>query len=198
MNETSKASSRRQADWKFVNRYFVGDGIDIGCGEDPLDPEWFPLMHCVQRFDQEDGDANKIDEFLPAESFDFVYASNVLEHMDDPMDALRRWLTILRSGGHMIVTVPDEDIYEQEVFPSLWNDGHKHTFTISKNGSSWSPVSINVMDLLTQGMEGIRIKKVELVDNFYDYRKSASHPRIDQTFPEDGAEAFIEFVIQKE
>src|SRR5260221_7032838 len=40
-------------------------------------------------------------------------------------------------------------LYEQGVFPSRFNGDHKSTFTISK-ASSWSPVSVNVLDLVTE------------------------------------------------
>lgn len=193
MKETKKASRRRMFDWKFTHRYFVGDGIDIGSGDDPLCPHWwFPQVSSVRQWDLEDGDANVIDELVPHGSFDFVHASNVLEHMIDPEDALKRWLRILRIGGHLIFTVPDEDIYEQRVFPSTWNEGHLHTFTIHKQWKSWSPVSIDVIEMLLR-IRGILIKKISLEDNYFDYEKE----RTDQTFDEKGAEAFIEVVVQK-
>lgn len=192
MKETTKASRRRQADWKFVNRYFVGDGIDIGSGDDPLvASSWFLRIRSVREFDVEDGDANFIDKVYPENSFDFVHASNILEHMTDPADALRRWIRICRTGGHLVITVPDEDLYEQGQFPSTWNEGHLYTFTIFKE-VTWSPLSINVLNLLTS-LDDIMIKRVALIDDGYDYALD----RTDQTFPEDGAEAFIEIVIQK-
>ncbi len=64
--------------------------------------------------------------------YDFVFASHVLEHMD-PRAALEDWLSLVRPGG-LIVLVPDEDLYEQGHVPSLFNDDHKHTFTISEGG----------------------------------------------------------------
>ena len=44
---------------------------------------------------------------------------------------------MLEPGGHLIVTVPDEDLYEQGHFPSDYNRDHKWTFTIHKP-KSWS------------------------------------------------------------
>ena len=53
----------------------IGKGIDIGCGEDPVTPD-------CQRFDVEDGDANKItNHIIELESYDYVFSAHCLEHM---------------------------------------------------------------------------------------------------------------------
>lgn len=115
---------------------FTGKGIDIGCGLDPIMPNARP-------FDIDDGDANKITEYIN-EEYDYVFSSHCLEHMHDPKQALLEWWKIVKTNGHLIFTVPDEDLYEQGYFPSLFNYDHKSTFTISKK-VSWSPRSYNVL-----------------------------------------------------
>jgi hypothetical protein len=59
MHETSKAVMRRLHDIRFATRYFVGDGIDIGSGPDPLSQyaEQLPLMRSCRDWDLKDGDA---------------------------------------------------------------------------------------------------------------------------------------------
>ncbi len=52
----------------------------------------------------------------------------------------------MKSGGHLICIVPDEDLYEQGCFPSMFNHDHKHTFAIEKD-NSWSDRSINIKEL---------------------------------------------------
>lgn len=117
-----------------------GKGIDIGCGVWPVRPDVLP-------FDQADGDANEITRFVTETgSFDYVFSSHCLEHMRDPDHALREWWELVRPGGSMIVVVPDEDLYEQGYWPSLFNKDHKFTFAISKQ-ASWSPVSRNLLDM---------------------------------------------------
>lgn len=115
-----------------------GDGIDIGCGADPI----LPTVDC---FDQPQGDANLITQYVH-KRYDFVFASHSLEHMREPYAALKEWFALLKPGGHLIALVPDEDLYEQGFFPSAFNPDHKATFTVSK-ARSWSPCSINVLDL---------------------------------------------------
>ncbi len=157
MDETSKS----RAVWGAVERAALqGRGIDIGCGPDPVTPD-------VRRFDVADGDANEITRFVH-EQFDFVYSSHCLEHMRDPRAALREWWQLVRPGGHLFVIVPDEDLYEQGVFPSRFNADHKATFTIAK-ARSWSPVSYNVLDLARELPAGDIVSLV-LQDHGYDRR----------------------------
>jgi SAM-dependent methyltransferase len=155
MDETSKTRKI----WSSLERDIIkGNGIDIGCGPDPVTAD-------VRRFDLEDGDANRITEYV-REQFDFVYASHCLEHMVEPEKALLEWWNLVRPGGHLIFIVPDEDLYEQGVFPSRLNPDHKATFTISK-ARSWSPVSINVLDL-ARTIPNAEIVSLVLQDHGYD------------------------------
>jgi SAM-dependent methyltransferase len=158
MNETSKTKKL----WGELERSILtGKGIDIGCGPDPIFPD-------VYGFDLGNGDANKITEYVHQE-FDFVFSSHCLEHMKDPRRAIQEWWKLVRPGGHLFFIVPDEDLYEQGVFPSRFNTDHKATFTISKT-KSWSPVSINILDLV-QSLPGARLVNVALQDVGYDRRR---------------------------
>ncbi|GAB3481623.1 methyltransferase domain-containing protein [Polaromonas eurypsychrophila] len=192
MHEASKALMRRLHDNRFGSRFFVGDGIDIGCGPDPLGQyaEQFPLMKTVRNWDMPDGDAQLLETVGDA-SLDFVHSSHCLEHMHEPRIAMHHWLRVLKPGGHLVVVIPDEDLYEQGSFPSTFNSDHKWTFTVHKT-SSWSPKSINVMDLLG-GMSGVaQTIKLELLDATYRYKLD----RFDQTRTPVG-ESAIEFVMRK-
>ena len=46
-----------------------------------------------------------VEEFTDA-SFDLIYALNVLEHIDDDCDALRRWREKLKPNGKLLLYVP--------------------------------------------------------------------------------------------
>lgn len=192
MYETSKALMRRLHDSRFATRYFVGDGIDIGAGPDPLEQyaEMLPLMKSCIPWDLEDGDAQLLAS-MADQSVDFVHSSHCLEHMVDPHQALSNWLRVLRPGGHMVVTIPDEDLYEQGVFPSRFNGDHKWTFTIQK-AKSWSPRSINLLDLLGEVSGIARVIKVEQLDATFRYGIS----QFDQTLTPVG-ECAVEFILRK-
>jgi SAM-dependent methyltransferase len=157
MNETTKSKQY----WGSVERQAVrGKGIDIGCGRDPVTPD-------ARGFDLEHGDANVISQFIK-EQFDFVYSSHCLEHMHNPREAILEWWKLVQPGGCLFVTVPDEDLYEQGVFPSRLNTDHKATFTLSKSWS-WSPASYNLLDL-ARSLPGGEIESLQLQDRGYDRR----------------------------
>jgi SAM-dependent methyltransferase len=190
MNETSKSIQRRLTDSRFLSQFFVGYGIDIGSGPDSLAQysELFPLCQGIRSWDKNDGDA-QVMLTVKDKSYDFVHSSHCLEHMKDPIEALHNWERILKPGGHLVMLVPDEDLYERGVWPSQSNPDHKYTFTIYKK-KSWSPVSLNVIDLVVQ-MNCAPVK-IELLTG--TYRKSLGFT--DQTKTPIG-ECAIEIVLRK-
>lgn len=192
MKECSKSIPRRLRDARFASRYFVGDGVDIGGKPDPLAlyRELFPRISSVRTWDIEDGDAELM-QSAAEESFDFVFSSHCLEHLRDPRAGLANWFRILRPGGHLIVTVPDEDMYEQGVWPSTHNRDHKTSFTLAKE-RSWCPASCNVLDIVRELGPAADIRKIEMVDETYRF----DLPRFDQTLT-PVAECAIEIIIRK-
>jgi SAM-dependent methyltransferase len=119
MGETSKARERREREGWF-DKFAPPDrpGIDIGSGPDPLNDTF-------RRWDKPDGDAALM-AGVAGGTFATVYASHVLEHLNDPLEALRNWWRILATGGHLIVLVPHRDLYEKRLtLPSRWNGEHK-------------------------------------------------------------------------
>ncbi len=192
MREASKSMMRRLHDSRFASRYFVGNGIDIGAGADPIHVyrEFFPGMQAVRAWDLPDGDAQLLSGVSDG-SLDFVHSSHCLEHMRDPVAALQNWFRVLKPGGHMVCVVPDEDLYEQGQFPSAYNADHKWTFTLWK-AASWSPKCVNVFALLPQLGATAQVLKVELLDASFRY----ALPRFDQTCTPVG-ECAIEIVLRK-
>nr|QQZ49923.1 class I SAM-dependent methyltransferase [Phenylobacterium glaciei] len=149
MKELSKSIARRMADPNFARRWLVGEGLDIGGKPDPLSlyTQFFPGLTGVRVWDWEDGDAQQL-AGVPPESLDFVHSSHCLEHLVDPKEGLASWFRVLKPGGFLVVTVPDEDLYEQGVFASTHNLDHKWTFTVLK-ARSWSERSVNLVELLS-------------------------------------------------
>jgi SAM-dependent methyltransferase len=192
MRECSKSIGRRLSDSNFVRKYFVGDGIDIGGKPDPLllYTELFPLIKSVRMWDWEDGDAEFMNGVADG-TYDFVFASHCLEHIRDPKVGIANWFRILKPGGHLIVNVPEEDLYEQGVFPSTHNLDHKHTWTMFKT-RSWSDKSVNSLELLMSLGEAADIRKIEVIDSAYRY----DLPRVDQTLS-PVAECAIEMIVRK-
>ena len=188
----SRSINRRLSQPNFINRYFVGVGIDIGGKPDPLAlyKELFSNMTQIYTWGVEEGDAQFM-EGVGDEQLDFVHSSHCLEHINDPKEAISNWIRILKPGGYLIVTVPDEDLYEQGVFPSSYSQGHLWTFTMLKE-ESWSPQSVNILDLVRPFANKVSVEKIELLDQTYRYEL----PRYDQTVTPIG-ECGIEIILRK-
>ena len=119
--------------------FVIGATLDIGAGRDPVSPGAIV-------FDKPQGNAEHIFEHFEHQSFDTVFSSHCLEHINEPRLVIRDWFALVKPGGHLFVIVPDEDLYEQGHFPSIFNNDHKSTFTISKS-ASWSPKSVNLLEI---------------------------------------------------
>jgi SAM-dependent methyltransferase len=192
MKECSKSITRRLSQPNFLNKYFVGHGLDVGGKPDPLAlyVELFGRLSSVCTWDREDGDAQVLAS-VGDEAYDFVHSSHCLEHLRDPREGLVNWLRVVKPGGHVILLVPDEDLYEQGQFPSTFNADHRWTFTIFKT-QSWSPRSINLLTLVSDLGSHVEIVKIERLDATYRH----ALPRFDQTLTPVG-ECGIEIILRK-
>jgi SAM-dependent methyltransferase len=165
MDEAKKTNKIR--DPEFIKKYLPGKVIDIGAGND-LVCDW------AEKFDLENGDANHIARHREPNTYDAVHSSHCLEHMDNPEHALQEWWSLIKKGGHLVLVVPDEDLYEQGYWPSRFNGDHKATFTL-KNEKSWSPVSYNIRDLVSK-LPGAEVISGEIQDKNYDYDLQTRYP----------------------
>jgi len=165
MDESLKTNRVRSKE--FFTKYLSGKVIDIGAGQDLVIPT-------AERFDIEDGDANFITQFRKTESYDTVHSSHCLEHMFNPVTALNEWWSLVKPGGYLILVVPDEDLYEQGIWPSMFNRDHKNTFRLNKN-KSWSPVSFDIAELV-KILPDVQIISTEIQDNYYDYQLKTNYP----------------------
>ena len=131
----------------------------MGSGDDAL-----PFPGC-RPFDQKDGDANRLSDYFKTESFDYLHASQSLEHMHDPRAALTQWLYVVKPGGHLVISIPSWEIYEGMVWPSRFNPDHKSTWSMSLRGSP-APIHILVPEFLKEFP--VKVERCRLVDANYD------------------------------
>jgi len=98
--------------------------LDVGCG----DGLFFPTLSTWGEVEGIEPDASLVspkgqthgrihnryfdNTFEPGHRFDLILMLDVLEHMDDPLGALRRAAELLTQGGRLIITVP--------AFRGLW------------------------------------------------------------------------------
>jgi len=119
-----------------IQSFAIGDKIlEIGCGQKKLFENSIGLDKTAngeQCYDTQDRiscadvqcDANGE---LPFEDghFDTIIASHVLEHCIDTANTLRNWIAKIRSGGHLIIAVPNENVTSGIPL----NPEHCHAFT---------------------------------------------------------------------
>lgn len=183
--ETSKCTARRFAQGHLQK--LVGDGLDIGAGDDPFRP----LFGTCRAWDRKlgDGDATTLDG-LAANSLDYVYSSHCLEHLPNPVAALTRWLAVIKPGGYLYVVVPDYDLYEGG--NGIRNRFHRTAFSLQRAGDPAVPL-FNLLDLFSRHLRTTAcLLYIALCDDNYDPLLGSS---IDQT--RRGAVCHIELLLQK-
>jgi SAM-dependent methyltransferase len=177
--ETAKARARRQREGWF-ERYAPADrpGLDVGCAYDPLHPEsphWLQLDLGFTDFDlghdarRRRGDATDLAGGYP-HLFHTVYASHCLEHLHNPLWALRSWWSAVEPGGHLVVCVPHYRLYEKRTEPpSAWNPDHKWFWTDGGTpgpGEEGWPFVLSIFDVFEAA---IRVRpEVRILDEGYD------------------------------
>jgi len=112
---------------------YAGQGIDIGCGRlqtfDGADPV-MPEDKCVHH-DSDICNAETMEIFQDGQ-FDYVWASHILEHLENPVLAIQNWYRIVKPGGLICIFVPSGYRYEKKLsIPnSRWNLDHKRFYTL--------------------------------------------------------------------
>ena len=192
MFEQSKAAKRRFNDGNFHSKYFRGIGMDIGAGNDTLQNNIssFPGIRRVRGWDMPDGDAQYLETVKDGE-YDFVHASHCLEHMVDWKVALENWIRVVRQGGYLIITIPEERMYEKFNWPSKFNSDHKWSFTLQPQ--SPMPKTVNVLDMCRAINELATVEKIELIDQFY---REDVDQQFDQTMTPN-VECCIEVILRR-
>ena len=180
---TTLALPRRLDDPRYAERWFVGRGLDIGAGPDGLGRSHTWPHATIREWDVQDGDATTLPGLAP-ESFDFVYSSHCLEHLEYPGPAVARWWEVVRPGGYLILVVPDFEMYERGKWPSrIQPDGHK---------TRWRPDSLYAF--LRNWCEAGSVQQVQYLCRGFDFDAPVS---IDQTSPPHNAECGIEAIVRK-
>ena len=118
-----------------------GAALDIGCRERDQTKRLMLLGFDVTSIDIEKNfkrcitmDANKPLSFSD-ESFDLIWCSEVIEHLDRPAESLSDLRQTLKPGGKLIKTTPNSFFWIFRIFNNfgihprkLQHSGHKHFF----------------------------------------------------------------------
>jgi SAM-dependent methyltransferase len=144
----------------FFEKYLSGEAVlDIGYrGGDPAsEPITDNAIGVDLDFPGYDGKTLPFDE----RTQDAVFASHVLEHIEDPIRALADWYRVLKIGGYLVIAVPHRDLYERKAtLPSRYNADHKRFYT---------PASL--LDEIEEALPvaGYRIRMLRDIDDGFDY-----------------------------
>lgn len=182
MGETSKSRARR-LDEGWYDKFIFQPGIDIGCQRDSIDITF-------RRWDYILGDTDaQFMEGVPADTFQTVYCSHLLEHINDPVEAISNWFRILKPMGHLVICVPHRDLYEKkEELPSNWNLDHKFFWIPESDelpNTRGLRATINVA--LEKNPYGYSIEHIDVLNKNY-VANGILHP---------GGEYSIEAIIRK-
>src|SRR3990167_6528125 len=90
--------------------YCNGIGIDIGCGGCKVKASAIGIdtRDCGDNLIL---DAFFLEDIFKNESFDYVYSSHFLEHVQDWQKLFLIMEKLLKIGGHLILYLPDKDLY---------------------------------------------------------------------------------------
>lgn len=206
--ETSKSNfTRRIQNIKYRQRYFVGEGIDVGAGANPLNYQFlnenkilylprkrnfhFPNIKNVLIYSNDWNEkdvAENINERLD-KKFDFLYTSNLMEHVHHFERSLLDFSIVVKENGYLIVCVPDFELYEYETWPSLGNKTHNFCFSLNKTFDIKEHKRITH---IIKNFYNLSLENIEIADTSYNFD---IENKKDQT-KELTTEAFVEFVCK--
>lgn len=114
----------------FYVLYMSGKGIDVGYRGYSNDTS--PVLYTAEGIDLDTPNYNGLNLFHDNDSLDYVFNSHTLEHISDYKSTIKEWFRVLKPGGHLIIIVPHQFLYEKKAtLPSNFNEDHKRFYTAS-------------------------------------------------------------------
>lgn len=103
------------------------NNIHVGCGSKIL-----PNFTNIDKYVKKDNIINYDVKALPYDtsSIDLVYSNHMLEHLPFRQNklALREWFRILRSGGELILGIPDIELIMRKLLDPYLEENHRTWF----------------------------------------------------------------------
>lgn len=108
-----------------IEKYLIGDIVDIGCGDSPImdtafgiDGRDFPCVNFITDtlYDLPSKLPDKVGIFSSCIS------SHVAEHLPDLYRAVKEWAEFCKQGGYFILYLPDGDYYNNKENPEHFHD----------------------------------------------------------------------------
>jgi GT2 family glycosyltransferase len=158
--------SENEVDWMAGNlRTLEGEGLNLGCGSMKYDVPGLRIQGVDLNNPGEHGtggtkyypstpdivgDAVALN-FALHESMDVLIAQHLIEHLLDPILALERWFQVLKPGGTLLVTAPDQSRMET----ILLDCTHLHAYTADSLRRMLSRCGFRVHECRTIGWGSI-------------------------------------------
>ncbi len=119
--------------------------LDVGCGVKPYAP-WFDFVASyvgVDIVENQYADLQGAVEALPVEdgSFDLVLCLQVLEHCDDPAQAVRELRRVTAPGGRVLASTHGVQVYHPSP-DDLWRWTHAGLARLFERNGDWSSVTV--------------------------------------------------------
>lgn len=121
--------------------------LDVGCGQKPYEPLFAPYVASYTGVDPVDNPRAELKgsvEDLPVEdgSFDVVLCSQVLEHCDDPSQAISELHRATAPGGRLLLSTHGVQVYHPSP-ADYWRWTHAGLDKIVRENGEWASVRVS-------------------------------------------------------
>ena len=86
----------------------------------------------------------------PLASFDAIFLFHVLEHLENPVEEIRRLNSLLKPGGILVIEVPNVD--HKNCFPAAkWHTGHLYNFNTETLNATVEKAGLDTKSIREEG-----------------------------------------------